>query len=430
VAKGKISFDVWAVYVLGNLLNAKKTPLTDRQLRLFLILDGHARDKPYCWPKNSTLTEFSGKAPSKVREILRELEQTDPPCIGRIPNQAKRDRTGFVLYRRSHPSYPAWPIDRPIEEAAALILGHRGRGRASGVAAGATTPDSGRGGTPVIGQDGRPIPGGDGVPDSGLQKLTQAGNSTQSNHTHAEAAAPRSAAAAGAGAVGGRKALTPEMSRVVERARSLHGGNVAADVERNAGRIAGALGANLECYVHALGAALDRDRRNPGDPLRSVWAWCLTKAEALAKEGGPPVPAPARPAVGNAPPRLVDPLTLTAESCVEDIIDAMRWFVGRGQLTPDLVNKAATNLCRSLYLDPRGSKYDTSVPGKKFHCHLGFEWVCRWLASGQLSWERLSQAFDAAQQESRTGPRDFNGSDLGRGLLRRLVHPKPEAVGA
>jgi hypothetical protein len=216
------------------------------------------------------------------------------------------------------------------------------------------------------------------------------------------------------------------MRGLIDLAREQLGDKAAADVERHSREIIAEFGDDVMPYADALCAAADRNRDNPGDLIRSVHGWCMIRAKARHV-----VSVPAAPQPPPSRPRTVHPEDLKENASIDDIEGAFVWLAtGRPKLTEYQVRRFALALCRAFTLDPRGSKYDTAVRGKKLRCTVAFESLCRWLAGGQLSLDQVKAAFIEAMVESQIEPGRYRSKPLGRGLLRRLVFPKVETANA
>jgi hypothetical protein len=218
----------------------------------------------------------------------------------------------------------------------------------------------------------------------------------------------------------------PPIRQAVAAARQLFGSKdvdaVVAMIEGNAAGIMRALGGRVDCYI----AALQRASRTETQ-IQDLNAWCIRTASIFVAEGGPPVRIDPQPLRRAAPGDVLNPLALKADSCIDDILAAFGWFAKLGRQSPqEVIEAAVPKFCATFDLDPARSKYQTSRPDRKLRCDLGFRWVCRWLAGGELSWISLCDAMEGAKQESRSESGHYDSQQLGRSLLRRLVGPAPE----
>jgi hypothetical protein len=118
----------WFVRAGPDFLNARKgrdckgwPKLGDKHLVMLLILDWHARDKPFCFPSNAELAEWSGKTLRVIQAILEDLERLE--CVRRVMIPGEKDRrAGFVLLRRVDSLKPVADTPERLAEATAALL--------------------------------------------------------------------------------------------------------------------------------------------------------------------------------------------------------------------------------------------------------------------------------------------------------------------
>jgi len=280
--EGKAGFKEWAVYVPVSFLEATMKERPSTQIMLFMILDGHARDKEYCWLSNKKLAAIADKHARNIRKHLADLESGDDPWIARVPG-VKKGRAGFVLYRRCHPSTPAWGRDRPLDEAAAVINGEKSarRGGRKRPGEGGENARQERAKTPAL-------QGGENAP----QNKTQGFNKTKVKATDAlngESVRPSPPP--------GRYELTKE--RLVEVAHKHCGKEVGEQVERRVDEIWEELGPDVRFFKEALMDAGDRNRPGSQNRVGSVVKWSMATAKLMAEDHRRKA---ARPAPGGPPP--------------------------------------------------------------------------------------------------------------------------------
>lgn len=106
----------WIVRSRADFFDASVNPLSDQAKCLFLLLEGHARHRPFCYPRNTTLARMAGKSERAVRGVLSTLEEAGWILRMMVPGK-KSDRQGIILLRRSDPSMRAANTPELIEKA-------------------------------------------------------------------------------------------------------------------------------------------------------------------------------------------------------------------------------------------------------------------------------------------------------------------------
>jgi hypothetical protein len=108
----------WLVTATMDFLSAKANPLSEEAKHVLLLLEGFARNKPYCWPGNAHLKDLAGKGERALRFLFAELERGEDPWVVRIRStDGKKKRDGFILRRRANPAMPVAATAEEIVEA-------------------------------------------------------------------------------------------------------------------------------------------------------------------------------------------------------------------------------------------------------------------------------------------------------------------------
>jgi hypothetical protein len=103
-------------------LDARKTPLSDRALRLMLVLDWHAGSTPWCFPSLTQLAAVMGRDVRNVSAALRELEADG--WIARV-HGPQNELQGVVLRHRPSRGMPVADTPEKVEAAAADVRAAR-----------------------------------------------------------------------------------------------------------------------------------------------------------------------------------------------------------------------------------------------------------------------------------------------------------------
>ena len=107
--------------------------MSPRVRLLMLILDAHCRDKTYCWFSNATLAEEFGCTVGNLKQILREMDDSEGEGLGLIHRvivgTGRKARVGIIMRRRVDPDLPAAETDAELADAIARLTARR-RGNA------------------------------------------------------------------------------------------------------------------------------------------------------------------------------------------------------------------------------------------------------------------------------------------------------------
>ena len=113
----------WFTPVSVVVLDASKVALTDRGLRMLLILDGFCRDRAWCYPSLTRLATMSGRTVRWAQDTLRELESDG--WIARV-HGAQNQLHGIVMRRRAGDLGPAADTPKRLAKAVAEVQKERG----------------------------------------------------------------------------------------------------------------------------------------------------------------------------------------------------------------------------------------------------------------------------------------------------------------
>jgi DNA-binding Lrp family transcriptional regulator len=104
--------------------DGRTRPLSVRERLMLLILDGHCRNRSYCWVGNAELAAAYGCEERTLQEILKEME--DDGLLKRVlTDRGRRGRVGIVLRRRADPDLPVADTDRLLALAIASLKDQR-----------------------------------------------------------------------------------------------------------------------------------------------------------------------------------------------------------------------------------------------------------------------------------------------------------------
>jgi hypothetical protein len=116
------SLDARAMTVRGP--DGRTRPLSGRVRLMLLILDGHCRNRCYCWVGNAELAAMYGCEERTLQEILKEMED-DGLLVRVLTDRGRRGRVGIVLRRRADPTLPVADTDRSLALAIASLKDQR-----------------------------------------------------------------------------------------------------------------------------------------------------------------------------------------------------------------------------------------------------------------------------------------------------------------
>ena len=104
--------------------DGRTRPLSVRVRLMLLILDGHCRNRSYCWVGNAELAAAYGCEERTLQEILKEME--DDGLLRRVlTDRGRRGRVGIVLRRRADPELPVAGTDPLLALAIASLKDQR-----------------------------------------------------------------------------------------------------------------------------------------------------------------------------------------------------------------------------------------------------------------------------------------------------------------
>jgi hypothetical protein len=104
--------------------DGRTRPLSVRQRLMLLLLDGHCRNRCYCWVGNAELAAAYGCEERTLQEILKEMED-DGLLVRVLTVRGRRGRVGIVLRRRADPGLPVADTDGLLALAIASLKDQR-----------------------------------------------------------------------------------------------------------------------------------------------------------------------------------------------------------------------------------------------------------------------------------------------------------------
>lgn len=116
------SLDARAMTVRGP--DGRTRPLSVRVRLMLLILDGHCRNRCYCWVGNAELAAAYGCEERTLQEILKEMED-DGLLVRVLTDRGRRGRVGIILRRRADPGLPVADTDQTLALAIASLKDQR-----------------------------------------------------------------------------------------------------------------------------------------------------------------------------------------------------------------------------------------------------------------------------------------------------------------
>ena len=134
--RGKPARKGWFVPVGLEALDVRRTALSDRALRLMLILEHLAGRECFCFPSPDLLAQMTDRHLKNVRETLRELEADR--WIVRV-HGPHNELVGIILTHRLTDAPSAGTADQ-VAAAVAKLTEKRSRGRSDAGAARVTQP--------------------------------------------------------------------------------------------------------------------------------------------------------------------------------------------------------------------------------------------------------------------------------------------------